>query len=278
MLNSPRMLRFFCWLLVCSGCASIQDSHLATPVDEQGHLCEQHRTKSGLLISGQELTAYASAHFGMVQVTLENRSSQWLHLSRLALDFGSSERNAGVALPAGSDITAWYGATVQRNDIRETNSAAVLAGLVLVGETVALAGAASGKRSVAGAGAATALGALAVGTAAGYGDQLASVERVRDLPTSHLLALPIAVPPGLFSKRWVLLDTHDSRTPCIRTMLLDYDVQVGDVRSGSTQAANAQSKSRERVLLAFRTELDRSEWQQSACAVQRQDGLVAGYH
>jgi len=193
-------------------------------------------------------------------------------------DFGSSERNAGVALPAGSDITAWYGATVQRNDIRETNSAAVLAGLVLVGETVALAGAASGKRSVAGAGAATALGALAVGTAAGYGDQPASVERVRDLPTSHLLALPIAVPPGLFSKRWVLLDTHDSRTPCIRTMLLDYDVQVGDVRSGSTQAANAQSKSRERVLLAFRTELDSSEWQQSACAVQRQDGLVAGYH
>ena len=284
MLKLPRVLHFLCCLFVCSGigCASIQDSYVATPVDEQGNLAEHHRTTSGLVISGQELAAYASPHFGMVEVTLENHSSEWLHISRLALDFVSPEKNAGVALTAGSDLTARYNATVQRNDIRATNSAAALEGLLLVGETAAMVGAASGKRPIAAAGAATALGALTIDRANAYGDQIASVERVRDLPSSHLLALPIAVPPGLFSKRWVLLNTSDARTPCIRKMLLDYDVQVGDVGAGDAQAGNAparavSNKGRERVLLEFRAGGDRSEWQSSVCMPRKFAG-PGGYH
>jgi hypothetical protein len=272
-------------------CASIQDRYLATPIDERGQPSGQHRTRAGLVISGQELTAYSSLHFGMVQITLENRSSDWLHISRLALDFGGPEENAGVALPAGSDIHAWYNATIERNDIRETNAASVLAGLMLVGEVTAVVGAASGQREVAAAGAATALGALVVGTADAWGQQVANAEQVRSLPGAHLLALPVAVPPGLFAKRWVLLNTRDSRTPCVQAILLDYDVRVGGtqlegIQSGHVQLAGAGTASpqraaqmsRERVLLRFREPSNGSEWQRQACYVARPGGWVDGYH
>src|SRR5262245_9114965 len=115
------------WLpLLLLGCASVQDAHVATPVDEQGQLADQARTRSGLIISGEERGEYASSNFGLIEITLENRSSEWLRLSRIALDFGSPEQNAGVYLPVGAEISAWYRATLQRNDIRATNSALVL--------------------------------------------------------------------------------------------------------------------------------------------------------
>jgi hypothetical protein len=80
------------------------------------------------------------------------------------------------------------------------------------------------------------------------------------VPSTHLLALPFSVPPGLFTKRWLLLNTRGARTPCIRQVLLDYDVQRGGLASGAAQVG-----SRERVLLKFRYAGDRSSWQAPVC-------------
>lgn len=258
--------------LLLFGCASIQDAHVATPVDEQGNLAKDARTRSGLVISGEELSDYASSNFGLVEITIENRSSEWLRLSRIALYFGGPEQNAAVYLPTGSEISAWYSATLQRNDIRASNSASVLEALFLLGETAAVIGAVSGKPAVSAAGGATALGALTISAVDAQAERVSSVEHVEALPSTHLLALPFSVPPGLFTKRWVLLNTRDTGTPCLRQVLLDYDVQSGGLALGA-----GQRSSRERVLLKFRYAGDRSSWQARVCLPAPPPGGW-GYH
>lgn len=236
--------------LTALGCAHIQNEHVATPIDEHGDLLEQERTKSGLVISGQEVTAYSSTHFGMVEVTFENKSPDWVRIPRLSLEFGNAAMDAEVLLPTGGDITAWYLATVQRNQISDTNEASALVGLFVLGQTAELIGAATEKRGLAAVGKGLALAAGTAAVADGISDGIQRAERVSVLPHTHLLALPLAVPPGLFAKKWVLVNTRDRSTPCVLGLILDYDVE---------------SHGHERVLLKFRRAGHRSEWQREAC-------------
>jgi hypothetical protein len=244
-----RTLRCGLCALSLSACASITNSYVATPLDAQGQLVHSTRTASGLVISGEELTTYASENFGLVEVTLENQLSAWVRIERLTLDFGDSVRG-GVSLTEEPDVSAWYRATVQRNDVRDANRASALGALVLVGAAVTVAGHATDEPvAKAAGGLAMAAGPLAL-VAKGVDEAIERAERGDVYPETHLLAVPFGVPPGLFSKRWVLINTQGRDTPCVRGMIIDYDVE---------------GRGRERVLLRFRRRGNGSEWQRAAC-------------
>lgn len=68
----------------------------------------------------------------------------------------------------------------------------------------------------------------------------------------HLLSLPLAIPPGLYARRWVVLGTKAPAADvgCIDWLVLDYDDDAGE---------------RERVALTFRSRPGRSHWQRAAC-------------
>jgi hypothetical protein len=233
------------------GCASIGSQYAATPVDAEGRLMAARTMPSGLAISGEELRAYASAYFGMVEITFENKTAEWVHIDRVSLDFGGGAKNEAVVLPDGPDLDAWYEATLQRNDIRETNAATALGALFAVGQAALVVGALSGKREVAAAGGALALGTATAALVDGQDRRVQRAQGVRVTPRSHLLNVPFAVPPGLFTKKWVLLQTRSRAAPCINTMLIDYDTR---------------ERGRERALLTFRTAFERSEWQRGTCS------------
>lgn len=208
------------------------------------------RMPSGLALSSEELRTYASAYFGMVEITFENKTAEWIHIDRVSLDFGGGAKSDAVVLPDGADLDAWYEATQQRNDIRDTNAATALGALFAVGQAAAVVGALSGEREVAAAGGALALGTATAALIDAQDRRVQRAEGVRLLPQSHLSSVPFAVPPGLFTKKWVLLQTRSRAAPCINTMLLDYDTR---------------ERGRERALLTFRTDFDSSEWQRSSC-------------
>jgi hypothetical protein len=235
------------WLM---GCASIGSKYTASPVDAQGRVTAARSTESGLVISGEELRMYASNYFGLIEITFENPTANWVHVSRLTLDFGDAARNSAVLTPSAADLDAWYLSTVQRNDIRATNHATALGALFAVGQVVAIAGAVSGKRGVTAAGGVVALGAATAALAEGQEARVQEAESVHVLPQSHLLALPFAIPPGLFTKKWILLQTRSITAPCVSSLLMDYDVQ---------------ERGRERVLVRFRHGSDHSEWQRLVC-------------
>lgn len=240
-------------VVVVSGalaCASVGSEYAATPVDAEGRLMAGRRMPSGLALSSEELRPYASAYFGMVEITFENKTAEWIHIDRVSLDFGGGARSEAVVVPEGADLDAWYEATQQRNDIRDTNAATALGALFALGQAVAVVGALSGEREVAAAGGALALGTATAAAIEGQDRRVQRAEGVRVVPQSHLLNVPFAVPPGLFAKKWVLLQTRSRAAPCIGTMLIDYDTR---------------ERGRERALLTFRTAFESSEWQRRTC-------------
>jgi hypothetical protein len=240
------------WWVVCGcsllGCASVPSSEPAVPIDAQGKPVGATTTSAGLRVSGEELAELASRYFGVLEVTLENPTAEWIHIRRVTLDFGDSARNAAVSVPAGENLRAFLTATEQRNAVRQTNRETALAIAALGG---ALVGAASPERGVAAAGDAVALtsfAALAVDSRMGA---VSAAEQVVMLPESHLLAGLIAVPPGLFVKRWIVLQTKEtSGSSCLAS------VTLGLERAGAI---------RERVLLTFKRANERTEWQAAAC-------------
>jgi hypothetical protein len=241
-------LLFGAWA-VC-GCATVSSAEPAVPVDEHGRLSKSEVTASGLRVSGEELSALSSPYFGALEVTFENESAAWVHIEHVRLDFGRKV-NDRVLLPWGEDIRSWYDATIQRNRIRATNRELALGVVALTG----LAAAQFGSDGVQKAGGLVAVGAL--GTLAGEARQEAvqSAERVRFFPDDHLLAGPFGVPPALFVKRWIVLNTQDSaNAPCIERVMITYVLR--DHRY-------------ERVLLKFKRP---TEWQRSACAKNFQHG------
>ncbi len=190
--------------LPLSGCATVNSGDYGVALDNTGHPRNVAPESEHLRISAGELGALSSSYFGIVEVTFENNTSAWIQIDHIDLDFGSSDKNKSVFIPWGQDIDTWEEATLQRNAIRDANAQTALA-LIAIAGTVA---SAAGSHHAAGAiGGTMALGALAGLFAQ---EQNAAVEATRDpsrFPPTHLLTLPLRVPPGLFAKRWLLLNT-----------------------------------------------------------------------
>jgi hypothetical protein len=233
-------------IALAAGCAELHSGAYAVPVDAAGRLAPTAGLKSGLRISGRQVSDLSSRYFGAIEVTFENRSSEWVRIQQAGLDFGTPRRNGRVSVTAGEDLQRWQEGTQRRNAIRDANQATAL-DLLLFGAAVATV---AGGRSAAGAGAAAvcAGAALALGTRE-LQDRAAGAETVALYPANHLLSLPFSVPPGLAIKRWVVLNTGAAADrDCIRHAELAY------VTDRALQ---------ERVRLSFTDH--GSEWQRLAC-------------
>jgi hypothetical protein len=96
-----------------------------------------------------------------------------------------------------------------------------------------------------------ALGAIGALTADSEEARVRRAERGGSFPSSHLLALPFSLPPGLTLQKWILLDTPDPNAlDCLRWVVVDYAIA---------------GKWHERVWVPFRRPNARSEWQKHTC-------------
>jgi hypothetical protein len=239
-----------------SGCATVNSGDYGVALDDSGHPRSSAPSNERLQISAGERGSLSSPYFGVVEVTFENNTPAWIQIDHIDLDFGTPDKNKSVLIPWGEDIDIWEQATLQRNAIRRANTETVL-GLVAIAGSVA--SAAGGHHAAGGIG-----GTVAVGALAGlYAQERAdAVEATRDpsrFPPTHLLTLPLRVPPGLFTKRWLLLYTAAQPLGgCVDSFILSYE--TAEHEHG-------------RVLLKFKgsynyssADGDGSEWQSRACA------------
>ena len=181
-----------CLVLGAAGCASIHGGPMAVAVDEEGHSLRP-AAESHLRISARQLPLLSSCHFGAVEVTFENRSADWISVGQIELDFGRRHSGGQVRLPERPQVRTWLEATLQRNLIRYA------AGTTLEQPDM------------------LALGVLRVGWNASDEPGPGVQPPPTDLTTivahaldSHLLAVPFSVPPGLFIKKWVLLQSDSA--------------------------------------------------------------------
>jgi hypothetical protein len=125
---------------------------------------------------------------------------------------------------------------------------AALSVLAIGGSFLAVAG--KGK-PVGALGGVVALGAVGALGAKRATEAIDGAQAVPMFPDTHLLAGPFSVPPGLFTKKWVLLNTRmRAGAECMGSMVIDYEIV---------------EKGHERVLLDFKDRSGHSEWQDGAC-------------
>ncbi len=205
-----------------------------------------------LRISAGEIAGASSPYFGLVEVTFENDSPAWVQIDRVDLDFGSPDKNRSVQIPWGQDLQVWGDAVRVRNEVDAQNTATVLGVLAIVG---AVGGAASRRHGSGAASAGAAIGgALSIASLGALyaSDRAQAAEAASTGPMfegTHLLSMPIRVPPGLFTKRWILFYTAARPLGgCIDRVVLGY--QLADHRQA-------------RVLLHYKASM--SAWQRGSC-------------
>ncbi|HSS38202.1 MAG TPA: hypothetical protein VLT58_05485 [Polyangia bacterium] len=248
---SPSRYLLAVLVAVAEGCATIQSGPVGVPLDAANHPLPE-AAPAPLRVSAAEIEGASSPYFGLIEVTFENDSPAWQQIDRIDLDFGNADRNRSVQIPWGDDLDTWYEAVSTRNAIRAENAQMVLHTLAIVGALGRATqarhghGAAASAAEVGGVLSVAALGALYVN------EQKQDAEAASGGPrfgAGHLLSTPIRVPPGLFTKRWILLYTAARPLGgCIDRMVLGY--HLSDRREA-------------RVLLQYKAA--GSEWQRASC-------------
>jgi hypothetical protein len=265
-------------VLAFGGCIEVRTGAYAHPVDAAGKVSSSDATRSGLRISGEEVQQLSSAYFGLLEITFENTSSRWLRVMSVSARFTDAQSNQRIQVPVGEDLQSWLRATLEHYDIStgaqggfsEVADAWLTLHYALGG---GLCAAPSGGAPVAPAASAAPSGAAPATAPAAPGSEPApgvpppplvpltldsanaragSDDLVSALPDSHVMHVPFAVPPGLFTRRFLVLDTSQApRLPCLRQLLLEIQLEDG---------------SKERVWLRFRgDQVGPSDWQSGAC-------------
>jgi hypothetical protein len=240
-------------LLDLVGCVPIASGPYGTHLDASGQPSSAAAQAAKLKVSAREIPQMSSRYFGEIEFTIENPTARWIRMDQVALDFGSPKNNQAVYLPWGSQLDNWLEATRQRNAIRKENSEMALEILGLGGALLSIAapGQPTGLRV---AGGLATLAAITGAAAIATGE---AGEAAADRPVfegRHLLAMPIEVPPGLFVRRFVVVNTPgDSSLGCFTKVILSYELA---------------DKTSHRVAVEFRSGYDPygvSEWQSDAC-------------
>lgn len=240
------------WLaFALGGCASTEFGHYAKPIDAHNEVVRGHTSPLGLTIRGAEVPELGSRQFGFVQVEFHNETDAWIHVRNVWLGFGGPAQSASVSVPRGEELASWALATRQRNEVRSANERAALVLLDLAGIGVAALASNDGVKA---AGALASAGAETAMIANALSDDAKAGQITPDIPETHLLSLPFAVPPHMFSKRFVVLQTGGAGAPCISWMLIAYETDSGQ---------------QERAWLQLRTPSTRSEWQETTCRKRR---------
>lgn len=204
-------------LALMMACASVKGSgKYATPVNgvvEQSSFSSDPKapyelpnekkltTKSGLLVSGSENTSLASDYFTLIDLTFENKSSDWLRVTKVGIDFGDATTNSEVRFPVGQDLMDWAQSAKEVKAIRDYNMQVAL-GVAAGAGTAVAAGGAGGSQS---AGVGVVAGSSMALAASNLSNILDSLQRARVIPEDHLLAGGFSVPPGLHKKKWLTL-------------------------------------------------------------------------
>ncbi len=165
-----------------AGCTTAYVGNYGVPLDAQNRRAPPPAATQ-LVVSAREAAGYSTRYLGLIEVTFENRTPVWKQVDRVEVDFGSPANDQSVTIASGDQINAWERAT----------------------KIIHL--------SINSGGGPTAIEALGLGVAVDAFGAVAAAAPA--YPEQHLLSVPFPVPPGLFTKRWILISTPESRLPAV---------------------------------------------------------------
>jgi len=188
------------------------------PDDKEFSSQSQKEPKKGLVISGALDTEKTTNYFGAFDFVFENKSDEWMIIRDLRISFPSNAQNQFVSIPVGMQFSSWTQG-MQNADDYNLKKVAVITSIIGGAAMVA----SDNKRDQKLGAFTTGVSLLSLSTMKDYNEIYA------DLPPYHLLRGDIVIPPGLFMKRWLLLNsTKHKETGYIHTMVFDFKDQNGN--------------------------------------------------
>ena len=223
------------WALAC---ANTQGRYPAEPITAAGRAVAVESAPNGVRVSAEEVASLSSANLGVVEVTFDNLTEEFVRLTDVSLDFGES-LNTQISIPVGEGITSWSLAETMRawrarpasrwralsnvSDFANHRQAQLAPTTAIAPTEIEVAKLKEAAPSITGL-----------------------------LPSNHLLAGPFLVPPHLFAKKWILLKSDSRVKTCVAQVVIS--LQVND-------------KPVQKLLVRFRDRTPNySEWQQAQCA------------
>lgn len=222
-------MRFLCYMILAAAlfsasCASIEYANAGQQVNDNNKLSDREVSDLGLKISAEENVQLGSDYFGVINFSFINTSQEWIYIKNIKLDFGDGI-NENIRIISGKDIYAWKESTLHRNQIDEYNMKLFLG-------TVALAGAfmsESGNKYAGKTGELMLLGAYSSLSVKELNDSQKKINYPAIFPQNHLLSGEIIVPPGLFVKKWIVVNSrnHD-KIGIIKKFDIEYETKSND--------------------------------------------------
>ena len=162
-----------------------------------------------LFISADLNNDLSSEYFGMLEFTFENTTDKWVTIDHIDVKAKDESFNKTMKFTTGEDFVVWSKAIRKRNKVDKYNKALVYSAIIgVAAATTALSKNNNVKNAAAGV---WGLGLTSL-TIDQIEDAKNNVEDVDLFPANHLLNGHIRVPPGLFTERWLLINTTDHDT------------------------------------------------------------------
>jgi hypothetical protein len=180
---------------VINGCATTHPGQIAVAINGDPSL--------PLKVSAQTNDADMDSPYQLIQVTLENKSDNWVHIVGAEVNTGA--QTSGVSVVVGGDLLAWAEAMKASELVRRQNREAMQAGLLLLGGATAVAGAVSGNNAATLGGSAVFAGTTLWAVADELQTNRDTANGVAKTPSTHLYSAT-TLPPRLFLRRWLLLN------------------------------------------------------------------------
>lgn len=196
-MNRTKLKFLVIFLIIGSSCAHV---HKRVPRKEP----------TPLLISGSVIDQYTTRHFKFIEFTFENTSNSWARLKNLKLDLGDPFLNDNVIITSGRDLGAWIEGIKNMRDIDEHNKKILWSFIFSTASSIApsLSRAPHGAWYHVDAVANGLANAMAIST---FNQDLERLRNVNVFPDSHLYSGDLAVPAGLFLRRWMVVYIPDPK-------------------------------------------------------------------
>ena len=179
--------------------------------------------KSGLKITGKEYSRFSTKYFGVVDFKFENTTQEWIRIKNLKAYFKDVGKNQNIKFTSGKDLAIWTNATEKMKAIEDEHARIVLG--VIAGLGIGLAGFADSD-NLQTLGTLTTLGSVASLSIIEFNKHYDKVEKAKIFPPNHLFAEEFIVPPGLFVKRFLVLNTKNhEKIGYIRSIFLEYQIE-----------------------------------------------------
>jgi|GEM_PF-6600212 len=212
-----------------ASCASISYQHVGVPVKDgrpDSLFARGDESRSSPLKITMEMDEdLSSEYFGFFFFTLENKSDHWLVLKDIRYHFPLPAQDSNTQSISGAPFAQWYESMAKSLEIRGYKRDLALVGIAGVGYGLA---ALSKNKTAQIAGAAVGTAALATSVHDAVETNLDALQNPSLMDNQSLLADSILVPPGLFVKRWLLLNsTHHKVCGYISDLHLAYSSTDG---------------------------------------------------